>query len=275
MAVNYISRTTIVTVMVAMTAAMVLRSWLQVHLLQRGMQSALAADVSYLIVPPVLVLLLFPLWRTERFFLGAQFHRQSLSWRLALRAIAIGLLMRLLWWSQLIAGVSFGIYSSSNSDDSVGPIFSFNCASPGVVFLGFIAMVVLIPLIEEIVHRGYVQSALRQLGRVKAVILSALIFTVFHSFISWPFAFFAGIVFGLQYWSTQSLWSSLLSHMTVNTLILLDWRCVSGQWNPRAADLPLLIPGTVASTVFIACLAVLVVVLHGMLTEAAKTPRSA
>ena len=273
MTAHTISRTTIVAVLVATIAAHVARAWLQIHLTDGGMQTGLADDLSYLVVPPILILLLFPLWRSEKAFLASQFRRVDLTWELAARAFAIGVLIRLLWWSQLIAGVSFGIYGSSDPDAIAGPIVSFQCASPGIVFLGFIVMAVLVPIIEEITHRGYIQSALDGRGFIVAISLSSLIFMVFHKFNTWPTVFLIGLVLGAQYRITGSLWSSVFTHATINGLIQIDWRCLSGQWNPVATDLPLLLPGGVATAIFTACLIALATLLRQMITGATNAPR--
>jgi hypothetical protein len=237
------------------------------------MPSLVAADFSYLVVPLILMLLLFPLWRSEKAFLIRQFDRKELTWKLALSAIAIGALVRLLWWSQLIAGVSFGIYSSSDPNATVGPTLSFQCASPTIVLLGFIVMAILVPLIEEVVHRGYIQTALRHQGAIVSILLSALIFAVFHRLASWPFAFSAGVILGIQYWVTRSLWSSLISHATINGLIQVDWRCLSGQWNPGADELPLLLPGVTAVLVLMSSLLLLIFLIQRLATEARNSPR--
>ncbi len=228
----------------------------------------LAEDASYLVVPPILLLLLFPLWRSEKAFLKFQFRRQALTWRIAVTAIAIGVLMRLMWWSQLIAGVSFGMYMSADPDAVVGPAVSFRCASSAVVFLGFFVMALLVPLIEEVTHRAYVQTALRPRGAAVAILVSAAIFAIFHVPTSWPFAFFAGLVLGVQYWSTRSLWPSLISHATVNGLLQIDWRCLSATWNPRAETIPLLGPGLVSMIIFVTCAVVLICLLLKIATEA-------
>ena len=267
-----IPRTTIVAVLFALTAALVARSDLQVKLLRNGLQPILAADISYLVVPVVLAGLLFPLWRTERPFLAAQFSLSALTWRLAIRALAIGLLLRVIWWCQLVAGTSFGIYQSTESSPIVGPVFSFQCATPAVVLLGVLVMAMLTPAIEETVNRGYVLNALRHRGFLAAIIISAIFFTVFHELGGWAYTFLAGVVLGAQYWSTSSLWPSLISHATVNSLILLDWRCLSGQWNPRLESLPLLLPGVIATGLGVICLGTLLIILWKMATGA-RMPR--
>ena len=272
MTTRLVSGTTLTGVLVALLAALVARAWLQVQLLQDGMPRGLAADLSYLFVVPVLVFLLWPLWRSQKSFLRDQFRRFDLTWRVALRAFAIGLLLRLLWWAQLIAGIALGIYSSDDPDAIVGPVFSFQCAAPQNVILGFLVMAIMVPLIEEVVHRGYVMTALRHRGFVVSVLVSALVFMMLHEFASWPVSFVGGLVFGLQYWTTQSLWSSLISHATVNGLIQLDWRCLSGHWNPQA-DIPLVMPGLIATATFVAGLVALLYLLRQTATGARKVPR--
>ena len=265
-----ISRTTIVAVLTATSAALIARAWLQVHLRDDGMQQALAANISYLVVPPILLMLLAPLWRGEKTFLKSLFRRQSLSWRIVLTAVAIGILLRLSWWSQLIAGVSFGFYGAGHPDAAAGPSFSFSfiCTSPAAVALGILVMAILVPLIEEITHRGYVQTFLEQRGVVVSILLSAAVFAVIHDLSSWPFTFIAGIVLGVQYWATRSLWPSVITHATVNGLIQFDWHCRSTSWNPRPETIPLWYPGLVAALVFVICLACTILLLRKMATGA-------
>ena len=185
----------------------------------------------------------------------------------------IGLLLRMIAWCQIVAGVSFGIYSSDDVNTLVGPVFKFQCATPEIILLGILVMAILVPVIEEVVHRGYVLSALRRRGFIVSVLVSAIVFTVFHRMSSWSFVFLAGLVFGVQYWYTRSLWASLISHATINGLIQIDWRCLSGQWNPRAEDIPVLIPGIIATAWLIGCFVTIATLLQGMATEARITPR--
>jgi membrane protease YdiL (CAAX protease family) len=173
---------------------------------------------------------------------------------MVLSAIAIGFLIRFSWWCQLVAGISFGFYSNGDASAIIGPQFTFRCPQWGVVALGILVMAVLVPLTEEFINRGLVQSALYRYGPPAAIAGSATVFTVFHPPGGWVFVFVAGLVFGAQFWITRSLWASLITHATVNGLIQLDWRCLSGQWNPVSSDLPLAIPGSIAALLFLACL---------------------
>lgn len=268
-----VPRTVLVAVLVATTAALIGRAWLQIQLMDDGMASTFAADLSYLIVPPILVFLLFPIWREQKAFVFSLFKRNDLTWRIAVRAVCIGVLLRMLAEAKLIAGVSFGYYKSTNAEAIVGPDFSFRLAAPENIVLGLVVMALLVPIIEEIVHRGFVMSALRNRGCIVSVLVSALVFMVFHKYSSWLFVSLAGVVFGLQYWATNSLWPSLLTHATVNGLIEIEQHFMSMHWNPRAADLPLWTPGIVAVVLIAVSLSALVVLLRKMTTEAHEAPR--
>jgi membrane protease YdiL (CAAX protease family) len=273
MAARDIRPSSVVAVLAALTAALLLRSWLQLRLGNGGMAATLAADLSYLPVPAVLTVLLFPLWRREKTFLAEQFRLDVLNLRLILRALAIGLLIRVLWWCQLVAGISFGVYASADAGAAVGPVFAFRCSSPNIVLLGFFVMAVLVPLIEELVHRAYVQTAFARHGAFVSIVLASIVFALFHRTGSWPLVFLIGLVLGFLYWSTGSLWASVISHATYNALVQVDWRCLSGQWNPPMEDIPAVVPGISATALAVIALALLVHNLRGIATEAPAAPR--
>ncbi len=268
MATQTLSTTSIVAILLATVAALVARSWLQLRLLGENMAPQTAADLSFLLVPFVLAVLLFPLWRSERAYLLTRFRIADLTLKLVVTAFMIGILLRLLWWGQLVFGISFGLHPLSDSAPVVGPVFSFQCPGPALMTLSVLVLSVLTPVIEEVVHRGYILTALRKRGMLVAIVVSAIVFAVFHKLASLPFAFFGGIIFGLQYWKSGSLWPSLITHSTVNTLVIFDWRCLTGQWNPVRAELPLLLPGAVAAIVIVVCVAALTILLRRMATEA-------
>lgn len=238
-------------VMAAVTAALFARAWLQMKLLDDGLQRYYAADLSYLVVPPIFLALALPVFCEDRAFLVRQFRPGDLSLSMVSRAIAIGFLVRVLWWATLVAGIAFGFVQNDNPRAVPGPLFSFQCAPAHVTILGFLVMAVMVPVLEELNHRAYVQSAMQRQGPLIAIAASAGIFAVFHPPSSWLFTFFAGVVFGVQYWNSGTLWPSLITHATVNGLIQIDWRCLHGIWNPPGSDLPLWRTGLVATAILL------------------------
>lgn len=248
----------------ALTAALLARSWLQVELRARDMDKLYAADLSYLVVPPILLLLLFPALQANRVWLRRQLDIANVGAGLVLNAIALGVLLRLAWWCQLAAGISIGVYSSGGPSTAVGPVFNFQCPPVYVIATGVIVMAALVPVIEEVVHRGVVQSALYRYGPAVAILGAAAVFTMFHPPGSWGFVFSAGVMLGTQYRITKSLWSSLISHATINALIQLDWRCLRGQWNPPVTEIPIMESFAVALILFFFCIGSIVAVLVRM-----------
>ncbi len=243
-------RAPIVAILVILTVALFARSFLQVRLQEHGVDADFAKDLSYLVVPVILGILMFPILRDHKTFLLGLFQKKHLTFRFIVTAIAIGVLMRIAWWCQLVVRISFGLGTDPGTQTFTGPSFSFGCPPLAVIALGLLVTALLIPVIEEIVHRGLIQSSMSRRGPVIAITTSAILFTIFHPPASYLFVFAWGIVFGVQFWSSQILWPSLISHATYNGLRQIDWRCMTGTWNPAMQDLPLVTPGIVAITGF-------------------------
>ncbi len=183
--------------------------------------------------------------------------------------------MRVVWWSQLIARVALGISVDEDPQAIVGPVMSFTCPPPASLLLGVVVMAVLIPIMEETIHRGLLQSAFVHKGPLPAVLLSAVIFTVFHPPSSYWFVFLLGTVLGIQFWLTRSLWPSILTHSSYNGLVQFDWHCLQGEWNPHPESLPLMIPGMIALAALAAALLLAIVLLRCQRTGARAAPAAA
>ncbi len=240
------TRAPIVVMLVILTAATFARSFLQVRLQNSGIEAGFAKDLSFLVVPIILGLLMFPILRDNKASLLGMFQRKHLTFRLIVTTFAIGVSMRIAWWCHLVVRISFGLGTDPGTQALAGPSFSFGCPPLPVITLGIVVMALLTPVTEEIFHRGLIQSSMRHRGPAIAIATSAILFTIFHPPASYLFVFASGIVFGVQFWNSRSLWPSLISHATYNGLIQLDWRCVSGSWNPTMSELPLVKPGIAA-----------------------------
>lgn len=227
-------------VMLATVCGLFIRTWLELRLRADGHDAAFAAEMSWLLVmPPTLGLLLFPVFRKDSGFLAALFPRAGLCVRVVARAVVAGLCLRLAWWSQVFAGGALGIYRSDRPVIRHVLQFTFDCPAPGALALGVLVTAMMIPLVEEVTFRGYLLTALRTSGRPLAIAGSAALFAVFHPPSAYLSAFLVALVFGLQYWQSGSLWPPVITHATVNGLVLLDWRCLHGQWHLPANAIPL------------------------------------
>lgn len=271
----HLSSRYLLAIILAQVAALAAQAWLSRVLHAQGYEALQAHYLAYLVVPPVLLLMLGPILREHRGFLHRLFSSRGLTIRLALAAFALGLTMRVVWWSQLVARVAFGVSVNEHPQAVVGPVMSFACPPAASLLLGVVVMAVLVPIMEETIHRGLLQSGFVHKGPLPAILISGVIFTVFHPPSSYWFVFLLGTVLGIQVWLTRSLWPSILTHASYNGLVQLDWRCLQGQWNPHPEDLPLMIPGMIALAALAAALLLVILLLRSQLAGARDAPATA
>lgn len=95
---------------------------------------------------------------------------------------------------------------------------------PGTIAIMLTSALVLAPLLEEVIFRGLVQTALLDsLGRRRwwVIVFSALIFAAVHGAAVDPLAipglFVLGMVLGWLYERTDSLWPGVIVHVLFNT----------------------------------------------------------
>ena len=256
------SRIPVPTVMLFLVVALLLRSSLQTSLVTRGADPSVAADLSYVVVPPLVALFLSPLLHNRLDWVMQLFRFQGITLAAILHAITIGFLLRIAEWSQLIAGIALGFYLDPTARSQPQPSFAFDCPDSTYLLLALLVTVILMPLVEEFINRGLIQSSLEYRGAVIAIPVAAALFAICHRSGSWPMTFLGGIVLGVLFWKTRSLWLSLITHATVNALILLDWRCLHGQWNPPVSSLPLWKLALPSLAAFVLAVAGIVYVLH-------------
>jgi membrane protease YdiL (CAAX protease family) len=249
-------------IILAQVLALFTQAWLSQALLAQGYGELDALYLAYLAVPPILLITLAPVLLRHRAFLLRLFSMHRISVRLALAAVVLGIVARIAWWAQMTARVSLGIAVNEDPQAIAGPAFSWACPPLPSLMLGFLVMAVVIPIIEETLHRGVLQSAFVHKGPLPAILISALVFTVFHPPASYWFVFFMGIVLGVQFWVTGSLWLTMITHATFNGLIQFDWRCLQGQWNPPPESLPQIVPAAISLAVLAGALVLIAALLR-------------
>jgi membrane protease YdiL (CAAX protease family) len=266
-------RTRVFAIMLLSFAALIAREFLRSKLNESGLDGEYAEDLSFLVVPPILIVLMWPILRQH-----ADHLREILSFRyLTLRTVAfgflIGLFIRVAWWSQVVFRGSYGFIQNPNPDAIVGPTFHLHCPPLHVIMLGIVVMAALVPVIEEVTHRGLLLSAFANRGPVFAIVVSSVLFTMFHAWHSLVFVFLVGLVLGLQYWRTGALWFGIVTHATYNGLSQLDWRCLNIKWNPTPEQLPLHASGIVSAVVFVLTVALTIWLAFNPNAGARKAPR--
>jgi membrane protease YdiL (CAAX protease family) len=99
-------------------------------------------------------------------------------------------------------------------------MFSFIQANGGVLEMsGFLLLALVVgPIVEEVVFRGYLQSSLaKRIPAWVAILITSVIFTVGHSpMILWPMYFLFSITWGWIYVRTGSLKMAILIHVLSN-----------------------------------------------------------
>ncbi|HOO27625.1 MAG TPA: CPBP family intramembrane metalloprotease [Lachnospiraceae bacterium] len=114
--------------------------------------------------------------------------------------------------------ISFiNIFSQLFSENEILGITDEILSIPSLLVVFIIG--ILGPFCEEFIFRGIIFSGYKKTGRLLgALILSSLLFGLMHmNFNQFCYAGILGFVFALLVEATGSLWSSVISHMIVNT----------------------------------------------------------
>ncbi len=227
-----ILRAPIVTIMLFQVAALLARAYLETRLIAGGELTPIAKDLSYLVVPPILIILMYPILRQHGPFLLSLLRRQDLTFRLITISVLLGFTLRMTYWGGLISLVSFGGLRNTHPNAVIGPAISFGCPDPGVLALSLVAMSFLIPATEEIINRGLILNSLIQRRRILAIVLSSALFAILHDPQAIAVAFIGGLFLSVQMINCRTLWGPVITHASYNAMAVFDWGCVSAQWNP-------------------------------------------
>ncbi len=112
--------------------------------------------------------------------------------------------------------LAFSSWSTAGQNTA---LFDFTTQNPLVLFL---TMVLLPAVTEELLLRGIALSEYEQYGTARAVVLTALIFALFHANpVQMLSLFVAGICYALLTLLFDSIWPALMAHMLNNGAALL------------------------------------------------------
>jgi membrane protease YdiL (CAAX protease family) len=99
---------------------------------------------------------------------------------------------------------------------------SGNSTDTNLIML-FSLLVLLSPITEEIIFRGYIQEYFRQRLKVEwAIVISALVFSLFHPFDFFPYAFVSGVFLSYLRESTGSLIPGIVVHLLNNLIGFIE-----------------------------------------------------
>lgn len=117
------------------------------------------------------------------------------------------------------AFISYGGFLLSNhlSNDTLIKSLELN----KTFFINIFYIVIIIPTFEEILFRGIIIDELIKFTNLRrGILLQATIFAILHGQpIQIIYNFFFGVILGLLYIWTESLWTSIVIHMSYNLMI--------------------------------------------------------
>jgi len=137
--------------------------------------------------------------------------------------IAFGAYISMNWFFQILVGFIFPDFFNVNDDSIMGMVEE----NPALLAIG---TVFLVPIVEEVLYRGLVFRGLYNHSRVAAYIVSSLVFSALHvvGYITMyePLHLLlcflqyipAGLCLGFAYARTDSIWTPILMHMTINLI---------------------------------------------------------
>ena len=231
-----IFQVSVLAIILFQVAALFARSMLDLSLRARGMDPEVANDLSYLVVPSVLLVLMYPYLRACKDSLRGLFSLARLTLRVIVLSIALGLVMRLIYWASLTLLIATGVVRDDDPNAIIGPIIGFDCPPPAVLLLSLAVMAVVVPVTEEVMHRGFFLYGLLHRGKILAIIISAIFFALMHESSTYLPAFIVGIVLAVQVLNYRALWGPIIAHATYNATATIDWDCFQVIWNPPMGD---------------------------------------
>lgn len=104
-----------------------------------------------------------------------------------------------------------------NQQQDIG--FTQTASLPDLLLV-FVALVIITPLFEEMIYRGFVfKGLMRSFGFIPALLVSSLIFALVHGQLNVMVdTFLLGLALGYVYHRTGQLWASISLHMIKNAI---------------------------------------------------------
>ena len=131
----------------------------------------------------------------------------------------------------IIFSITIPVVSFIPTPDFNEKILANTSVDPNFVF--FLSIVILAPLIEELLFRGYIlEGLLAKYSYKKAILISSLLFAIAHLNIwQFPGTFIGGILLGWLYYKTRSLALVMILHASNNFFVFIQLLIQNNQVN--------------------------------------------
>ena len=155
--------------------------------------------------------------------------------------------------SRIVLMITSLIIAAATGEAGADPVSNLQMNSPWMMF---IMMVVVAPVVEELVFRGFMYKALAPYGAKWYIIVSSLLFGLFHAnLVQIPFAFTMGLFFGYVMYRTGNVLIPMLLHFIVNLISGINMLLITSELGSTIVLIVifgLIIAGTVIGIVLLA-----------------------
>ena len=167
------------------------------------------------------------IWKDSSYQEGKSIY-QDLGYAIVTLGISIPAIISISQITELITVFFFGV---SNEEQLAIKYLKLALSSDFTIYIAMFSVLIGAPFLEEYLFRGILQSFLRRkFGSIRALVISALAFSLFHfspsqgttnlPLISSLFIF--ALFIGFLYEKTRSLFATIFLHMTFNSLSVIS-----------------------------------------------------
>jgi len=168
---------------------------------------------------------MLPVWFLHRFLRGSGCSVQPMSLSPRLSPMLVPIVFAGVTVCFAMAQINASIVDLFGYSDFMSELMGETVATmaPYEIVLYFIVLSIVPGFCEEFLFRGAILTNLRPFGRTNAVIISAVLFALMHQNAGQLlYTFAAGIVLGLVYEYTGSIWSCTVLHLFNNFVALVQ-----------------------------------------------------
>jgi membrane protease YdiL (CAAX protease family) len=171
-----------------------------------NVQTIIGTLTNYFLILPVFIFLMRKIESTK-------LDKESLSIKEILIYICIA--MTLMWIGNIIGSIITSIIGFSMTNEITNPVEEMIQNSS--IYINLIVISILAPIFEEIFFRKLLIDRTIKYGATLSILLSALMFALFHGNLSQFFyAFLLGLLFAFVYIKTGRITYSIILHAVVN-----------------------------------------------------------
>ncbi|MGI9260454.1 MAG: CPBP family intramembrane glutamic endopeptidase [Woeseiaceae bacterium] len=223
-------RISIAAVLLFQVSALFMRSVMEALLVTNGTDLAAAKYLGAASGFVALGLFLVPVIRDNWLGLKRQFAKHGSGLQLIAASIALGALLWVANSQVLLLASTLDWLTVADQLHAAVPVYNFACSGESILLLAVPIMSVLTPVFEETCSRGLILQSLLPRGRLRAILISSVLFTILHKPETYATAFVFSLFVATQALNWRSLWGPIVTHGTFNLLVEFERTCIDAYW---------------------------------------------